>query len=228
MKLLFVEDDKDLLKSVLLYFNEGGFNCETAKTLVEAKDKIEQYEYDCIVLDLVMPDGNSLSLIPLMQHLKKDTGIIVLSANSNVDDKVLSLDLGADDYMTKPFHLSELNSRIKSIIRRKKQQGSNILIFNEIAINTDAKNVKINDQSIRLTKKEYDLLLYLIYNKNKVVTKSSIAEHLWGDFTEFYDAADSVYSHIKNLKKKLLAMGCEDYIQSLYGVGYIFKEDGQA
>ena len=224
MKLLFVEDDRELLKSVLLYFNEGGFNCETAKTIIEAQDKIDNHQYDCIILDLALPDGNSLPLLSKLQHQKKEAGVIVLSANSNIDDKVLSLDLGADDYMTKPFHLSELNSRIKSIIRRKKQGGSAILEFNEISINTDAKEVRVNENSLKLTKKEYDLLLYLVYNRNRVVTKSSISEHLWGDYMDFSESSDSVYSHLKNLKKKLNSAGSEDYIQSLYGVGYIFKE----
>jgi DNA-binding response OmpR family regulator len=225
MKLLFVEDDRELLKSVLLYFNEGGYTCETAKTIKEANEKIADHVYECIILDLALPDGNSLPLLSQIRTKESETGIIVLSANSNIDDKVLSLDLGADDYMTKPFHLSELNSRIKSIIRRKKQRGASLLEFNEIQINTDAKEVRVNDSALKLTKKEYDLLLYLFYNRNRVVTKSSISEHLWGDYMDFSESSDSVYSHIKNLKKKLLAAGGTDYIKSLYGVGYIFKEE---
>jgi DNA-binding response OmpR family regulator len=225
VKLLFVEDDRELLKSVLLYFNEGGYTCETAKTISDGHDKISDHSYDCIVLDLSLPDGNSLPLLSKIQLKDSECGIIVLSANSNIDDKVLSLDLGADDYMTKPFHLSELNSRIKSIIRRKKQRGSAILEFNEIKINTDAKEVKVNKQVLSLTKKEYDLLLYFFYNRNRVLTKSSISEHLWGDYMDFSESADSVYSHLKNLKKKIVSAGGNDYIKSLYGVGYIFKED---
>ena len=225
MKLLFVEDDRELLKSVLLYFNEGGYTCETAKTIKEANEKIADHSYECIILDLALPDGNSLPLLSQIIAKEAETGIIVLSANSNIDDKILSLDLGADDYMTKPFHLSELNSRIKSIIRRKKQRGTALLEFNEIQINTDAKEVRVANQPLKLTKKEYDLILYLFYNRNRVVTKSSISEHLWGDYMDFSESSDSVYSHIKNLKKKLLAAGGTDYIKSLYGVGYIFKED---
>lgn len=225
MKLLFVEDDRELLKSVLLYFNEGGYTCETAKTIKEAHEKIADHTYECVILDLILPDGNSMPLLSQILAKETETGIIVLSANSNIDDKVLSLDLGADDYMTKPFHLSELNSRIKSIIRRKKQRGTTVLEFNEIQINTDAKEVRVADQPLKLTKKEYDLILYLFYNRNRVVTKSSISEHLWGDYMDFSESSDSVYSHIKNLKKKLLAAGGTDYIKSLYGVGYIFKED---
>lgn len=224
MKLLIVEDDRDLLKSMLLYLNESGYNCENAKSIQEVNDRISDHQYDCVVLDLSLPDGNSLPTISNIKNTQLECGIIILSANSNLDDKILGLDLGADDYLTKPFHLSELNARIKSIIRRKKQAGRSIIEFNEISINTDAKEVKIKDQTVKLTKKEYDLLLYFVYNKNKVITKTSISEHLWGDFMDFSDSVDSVYSHLKNLKKKLAQAGSKDYIESLYGVGYILKD----
>jgi len=223
MKLLFVEDDQDLLKSMLFYFNEIGYNCEKAKTVTEAVEKVGVYDYDCIILDLVLPDGSGLDLLEEIKQQKIDVGIIILSANSNLDDKLKGLDRGADDYLTKPFHLSELNSRIKSIIRRKKQGGSAVITFNELEINTDAQEVHVNNELIHLTKKEFDLLLYLIFNKNKVVAKSSISEHLWGDFMDQSDSFDSVYSHVKNLKRKLKEGGGQDYIKSLYGIGYIFK-----
>ncbi len=223
MKLLFVEDDQDLLKSMLFYFNEIGYNCEKAKTVAEAVEKVGVYDYDCIILDLVLPDGSGLDLLEEIKLRKIDVGIIILSANSNLDDKLKGLDRGADDYLTKPFHLSELNSRIKSIIRRKKQGGNAVITFNELEINTDAQEVHVNKELIHLTKKEFDLLLYLIFNKNKVVAKSSISEHLWGDFMDQSDSFDSVYSHVKNLKRKLKEGGGQDYIKSLYGIGYIFK-----
>lgn len=224
MKLLFVEDDRDLLKSLLFYFNEYGYNCENAKSLTEAIDKVSIHNYDCIILDLTLPDGDGLDLLRQIKYKKINVGVIVLSANSNLDDKITGLDLGADDYMTKPFHLSELNSRIRSIIRRKKQDGNHLVEFNELCLDTNAQALTIQNNEIKLTKKEYDLLLYLIQNKNKVVTKSSISEHLWGDYMDQSDSIDSVYSHIKNLKKKLSQNDCKDYIHSLYGVGYIFKD----
>jgi DNA-binding response OmpR family regulator len=224
MKLLFVEDDRDLLKSMLYYFSEIGYNCEKAKTLQDAMNKVSIYTYDCIVLDLTLPDGNGIDILKQVKSQKKDIGIIILSANSNLDDKLNGLDLGADDYLTKPFHLSELNSRIKSIIRRRKQGGSSLIEFNEIKINSDSQVVKVNANIVKLTKKEYDLLLYLLFNKNKVVAKSSISEHLWGDFMDQSDSFDSVYSHVKNLKKKLKNAGSQDYIKSLYSVGYIFTD----
>lgn len=225
MKILIVEDDRELLKSILLYFNENGYNCEAAKSLSEAKEKVSAHDYECLVLDLGLPDGDGLELIPFVNRKKSETGIIILSANSNLDDKVASLDLGADDYLTKPFHLSELNSRVKSIIRRKNQKGSNLVEFNEIVINTDSKDVSVSGQVIHLTKREFELLLYLFYNRNRVLTKSSISEHLWGDFMDATDSADSVYSHVKNLKKKLSNAGAKDYIKSLYGIGYILKDE---
>ncbi|MCB9224843.1 MAG: response regulator transcription factor [Crocinitomicaceae bacterium] len=225
MKLLIIEDDRELLKSILFYFNDFGYNCESAKSKAEASEKLTSFHYDCIILDLTLPDGSGLDLLSKINKTETETGVIILSANSNLDDKVKGLDMGADDYLTKPFHLSELNSRIKSIIRRKRQKGSNTVQFNEIWINTDANEVKINDQLLKLTKKEYDLLLYLIYNKDRVVTKSSLSEHLWGDFMDASDSADSVYSHVKNLKKKMNQLGCKEYIKSLYGVGYIFKDE---
>jgi DNA-binding response OmpR family regulator len=224
MKLLFVEDDRDLLKSMLFYFNDLGYTCEQAKTLTDSIEKISNYSYDCVVLDLALPDGSGLELLKILKSRNIDIGIIILSANSNLDDKLNGLDLGADDYLTKPFHLSELNSRIKSIFRRKQQGGNNSIVFEEISINTDAKEVKVNDLLVILTKKEYDLLMYLVLNKNKVVTKASISEHLWGDFMDQADSFDSVYSHMKNLKRKLKSSGSKDYLKSLYGVGYIMKE----
>lgn len=224
MKLLFVEDDRDLLKSMLYYFSEFGYNCEKAKTLEDAENKIGVYDYDCIILDLTLPDGNGIDILKKVKQSKKNVGVLILSANSNLDDKLNGLDLGADDYLTKPFHLSELNSRIKSIIRRRKQDGSALIEFNEIVINSDSQEVKVKGQRLKLTKKEYDLLLYLIFNKDKVVAKSSISEHLWGDFMDQSDSFDSVYSHVKNLKKKLKVAGSEDYIKSLYSVGYIFTD----
>ncbi|MCB0479022.1 MAG: response regulator transcription factor [Crocinitomicaceae bacterium] len=223
MKILFVEDDRELLKSMMFYFSEQGFNCEKARTVEEGVSKLHSYDYDCAVLDLGLPDGSGMDILKEIRSSRIEVGVIILSANSNLDNKIDALDFGADDYLTKPFHLSELNSRIKSIIRRKKQSGSSTIQLNEMEINTDAKEVKVNNELLHLTKKEYDMLLYFYYNRNKVVTKSSIAEHLWGDFMDQTDSFDSVYSHLKNLKKKIKDCGGEDYIKSMYGVGYIFK-----
>lgn len=225
MKLLLIEDDRDLLKSILIYFNENGYNCESSRTVSEAKEKISAHNYDCIILDLSLTDGNGLDLIPQINKKNSETGIIILSANSNLDYKIMGLDLGADDYMTKPFHLTELNSRVKSIIRRKKQKGSNLIEFNEISVDTSSNQVSVGESRLKLTKREFDLLLFFLHNQDRIITKTSISEHLWGDYMDVGDSADSVYSHLKNLKKKLTAAGAKNYVQSVYGVGYIFKDN---
>ncbi|TNE52792.1 MAG: response regulator transcription factor [Bacteroidetes bacterium] len=224
MKLLFVEDDKDLIRSLLFYFHDLGYICEKAGRIQEAEEKLFLYEYDCLIIDLGLPDGNALDLLESLKNSREDVGILVLSASSNLDNKVKALELGADDYLTKPFHLSELNARIRSIIRRKKQHGKSVLNVHEIEIDTDSNRVSVHENEIKLTKKEYDLLLYFVFNRNKVLSKSSISEHLWGDFMDQSDRHDAVYSHVKNLKKKLSDKGSKDYIQSLYSVGYIFKD----
>jgi DNA-binding response OmpR family regulator len=224
MKLLLVEDDKDLIRSMLFYFHSMSYTTEKACSVEEALEKLVLYSYDCIVLDLSLPDGNGIDVLQRIKESDLDPGVIIISANSNLDHKIKALEIGADDYITKPFHLSELNARIRSIIRRRKQLGKSVITFNEISVDTDSNDTLVNDKLIKLTKTEYDLLLYLLYNRNKVVTKSSISEHLWGDFMDQSDSHDAVYSHVKNLKKKLGDKGA-DYIKSLYGVGYIMKEN---
>ncbi|MFT6982274.1 MAG: DNA-binding response OmpR family regulator [Crocinitomicaceae bacterium] len=223
MKLLFVEDDKDLIRSMLFYFHGMGYTTEKAESINDALEKLMLYTYDCVVLDLTLPDGNGIDVLEQIKQSKIDAGVIIISANSNLDYKIKALEIGADDYLTKPFHLSELNARIRSIIRRRKQLGQSVIEFNEISVDTNSNQTSVNGKSIKLTKKEYDLLIYFLFNRNKVVTKSSISEHLWGDFMDQSDSHDAVYSHVKNLKKKLGNKGA-DYIKSLYGVGYIMKE----
>lgn len=224
MKLLIVEDDQDLLRNVLKYFDAFGYTLERAKTLKEGKEKINAFSYDCVILDLNLPDGNGIELLEEIRKEHNDTGVIILSANSSVETKVEGLEIGADDYLTKPFHLPELNARIKSIIRRKKFEGSNDVIFNEIEVETEAQEVKVSGKVLRLTKKEYELLLYLIINKNKVLTKHSISEHIWGDYIDRTDSYDFIYSHLKNLRKKIVDKGGKDYIQTIYGIGYKFTD----
>ena len=223
MKLLLVEDDTDLIRSMLFYFHGAGYTTEKAGSINDALEKLMLYSYDCVVLDLTLPDGNGIDVLKQIKRGNIDSGVIIISANSNLDHKIEALELGADDYITKPFHLSELNARIRSIIRRKKQFGKSVIEFNEITVNTDSNETAVNGKNIKLTKKEYDLLIFFLFNRNKVVTKSSISEHLWGDFMDQLDSHDAVYSHVKNLKKKLGDKGA-DYIKSLYGIGYIMKE----
>lgn len=222
MKILVIEDEKALSDSIVHYMNQEGYLCESVDKFSKAQEKINLYNYDCIVVDIGLPDGNGLNIIRELKANKSVTGIVIISARNSVTDKIEGLDIGADDYLTKPFHLSELNARIKSVIRRRNFEGNNEIVCNEIKIFPDKLNVEVNNNPIVLTKKEYDLLLYFISNKNRLVTKESIAEHLWGDNMDLADSYDFIYTHIKNLRRKLLNEGANDYIQTIYGIGYKF------
>lgn len=223
MKVLIIEDEKALAESVEQYLNQEGYRSEKVAGFNQAREKINLYNYDCIIVDIGLPDGNGLDIIKELKQIKSDAGIIILSARNNLKDRIDGLEIGADDYLTKPFHLSELNARIKSIIRRRSFSGSKEVVCNEIRIDLDSMNVFVNDQQLTLTKKEYDLLLFFLSNKNRVVTKESIAEHLWGDNMDLVDSYDFIYTHIKNLRRKMLDKGANDYIQTIYGMGYKFN-----
>jgi DNA-binding response OmpR family regulator len=220
MKILLIEDEKSLASTIQKFLIGEGYVCELATDFLEAEDKIGVYTYDCVVVDIMLPHGSGLELVEMLKKQQSTTGIIIISAKNALDDKIKGLDLGADDYLTKPFHLAELNSRIKSIVRRRHFEGNIEIVFGEIKIIPDSNEVSVKGKSIVLTKKEFDLLMYLVSNKNRVLTKSAISEHLYGDEIDQVDSFDFLYSHIKNLRKKLLEMNCPDYIQTLYGVGY--------
>ncbi|MXV51965.1 response regulator [Pedobacter sp. HMF7647] len=224
MKILIVEDEPGLRESIEAYFTEGDNVCEIANDFTSALAKVSVYRYDCIILDLTLPHGNGLDIIKHLKENQYNDGLLIISAKNSLDDRLTGLDLGADDYLTKPFHLSELKSRVAAIVRRKSFDGNNFLKFNEIAIDLSAKTVLVNALPIKVTPKEYSLLLYFIANKGKVVSKSAIAEHLWGDSIDAADNFDFIYSHVKNLRRKLLEAGGNDYIQAAYGMGYKFIE----
>jgi len=224
MKLLIVEDELELLNSTCSYLQKEDFICEAAPTYFEAEDKLITYKYDIVILDINLPDGNGLDLLKLIKENNPETGVLIVSAKNSLDDKLKGLDLGADDYITKPFHLAELNSRVNSLIRRRKFEGNKNIIFNEIEIDPDAKSVIANNKPLELTKKEYYLLLYFITNKNRVLTKEAIAEHLWGDNIDLVDNFDFIYTHMRNLRKKLKENGANDYLQTIYGLGYKFSD----
>jgi DNA-binding response OmpR family regulator len=225
MKILLIEDEKDLRESIMTYLKEEGYVCESASGFIEAQEKILIYKYDCIIVDIMLPGGSGLTLIKEIKKAGMDGGIIIISANNSVDDKIKGLEMGSDDYLTKPFHLSELNARIKSIIRRWNFKGNTEIKFNEIKILPESHEVFINDVKVTLTVKEYDLLLFFISNKGKVIPKNSIAEHLWGDNMDQTDSFEFIYTHIKNLRKKLVLRGCTDYINTVYGIGYKFQSE---
>ena len=190
----------------------------------EAIEKINLYTYDCVVVDINLPDGTGFDIVENLKKLKATSGIIIISARNALEDRIRSLEIGSDDYLTKPFHLSELNARVKAVLRRRHFGGTNDIIYKEIKINYNSRKVYVNELEVSLSRKEYDLLLFFISNIDIALTKSSMAEHLWGDNIDSADSFDILYSQIKNLRKKLTDKGCKDYIQSIYGIGYKFGD----
>jgi len=227
MKLLLVEDNTELAKNITTYLKTEGNICEHAPTFFEAIDKIVVYDYDLVILDIMLPDGSGLNVLRELREHQSDSGVLIISARNSLEDKIEGLDLGADDYITKPFDLSELNARIKAIYRRKNFSSNKEIVFNEVKINVDSTDVFINNQIINLTQKEYELLIFFVSNKNRVITKQSIAEHLWGDQADLFDSFDFVYQHIKNLRKKMIQAGSKDYLDTVYGLGYKFNTNKQ-
>ena len=222
MKILIIEDEKDLSESITVYLRGEDYICESAADFTAAMEKTDMHTYDCILLDLTLPVGNGLEILKELKKNKKTDGVLVISAKNAITDKVSALNLGADDYLAKPFHLSELSARISAIIRRKNFEGNNLIRFNDISIDVPAKLVTIKNKTIDLTKKEYQLLLYFITNKRRVISKNAIAEHLWGD--EMPGNYDFIYTHIKNLRKKIMDAANAEYIKSVYGMGYKFTD----
>jgi len=222
MKILVIEDEAALCETMVTYLEEEGYRCEQAGTVELGSEKVNLYEYDCMLVGIGLPDGSGLSLIKELKKCHPETGIIIISAKNSLDDKISGLDLGADDYLTKPFHLPELNSRIKSLLRRRKFEGKQELVIEEISIQPENRQVFVGGEQLPLTRKEFDLLMFFVSNRGRVLTKESIAEHLWGDFADSADSFDFVYSHIKNLRRKLLERTKTDYFQNVYGTGYTF------
>jgi DNA-binding response OmpR family regulator len=222
MKILVIEDEKELSDSICSYLAIEQFVCERALDFKTALEKISLYEYACIILDVNLPGGSGLEILKELKKQNKIDGVLIISARNSLDDKVFALKAGADDYLTKPFHLAELSARIAAIIRRKSFDGKNQFVINELTLDISEKTVFVNRKEIDLTRKEYELLLYFISNKNRVIAKNAIAEHLWGDNMDIAGSYDFIYTHIKNLRKKLIQAGSADYIKSIYGMGYKF------
>ena len=222
MKVLIIEDEKHLSESIITYLKQESFICDPAADYAAAIEKIESFDYDCILLDINLPGGSGLDILKQLKQNKKMDGVLIISARNALEDRITGLQLGADDYLPKPFHLSELVARITAIIRRRNSAGNNLIQFNELVIDTLAKTILVNNKLLELTRKEYQLLLYFAYNKGRVISKNAIAEHLWGDEMESAGNFDFIYTHVKNLQKKLIASGCADYVQSVYGMGYKF------
>jgi DNA-binding response OmpR family regulator len=220
LKLLIIEDEVSLNQSIVDFLSAAGYLCESVFTYKDALAKIEDHSYDCIILDLMLPDGSGLGILRHLKQDRKKEGVIIISAKGALEDKIEGIEIGGDDYLTKPFHLSELSVRVSAIIRRKSFDGQPVLVAGDIHVDTSGKTVTVNNQEVDLTQKEFQLLLFLIINRNRILSKNAIAQHLWGDDMDFPANYDFIYSHIKNLRKKLVAAGSEDCIRSIYGEGY--------
>jgi DNA-binding response OmpR family regulator len=220
LKILIIEDEKALCESIADYLSVHEYNCDTATDFNAALEKIEYNTYDCILLDITLPGGDGLKILQQLKDDNKTEGVLIISAKNSLDDKIKGLNLGADDYLAKPFHLSELTARIAAIIRRKNFDGNNKIEFQNICVDTLTKTVSVQNEPVELTRKEYELLLYFISNKKRLISKEAIAEHLWGN--EMGGNFDFIYTHIKNLRKKLIDAGATDHIKSVYGMGYKF------
>jgi len=223
MKVLIIEDNQELARNVHEFLDREGYICELSATMGEAREKLSLFRYDCILLDIGLPDGNGISLLHLIRSEHGDSNVLIISAKNALDDKIVGLEKGADDYITKPFHLAELHARIRAVYRRKNLGGARIVEFNEISLNTDTFEARVGDTILDATAKEFDLLLYFIVNKSRVLSRQSIAAHLWGDYTDNLANFDFVYQHVKNLRRKISHAGGTDYISTVYGLGYKFN-----
>jgi len=218
MKILIVEDEPQMLDNMRKTLEHEKYQVETAADYKTASSKIGVYDYDCILLDITLPDGNGLKLLEQIKALGKDGGVIIVSAKDSLDDRLKGLNLGADDYLPKPFHNAELNARVNAVLRRLHFEGYNLIEIGNVIIDSDSRDVKVDNKIVDLNRKEYDIFKYLIANKNRLVTKTALAEHVWGDHIDQTDSFDFIYSQIKNLRKKLENANVS--IEAVYGVGY--------
>lgn len=223
MKILIVEDEKELNETLVSYLKKEAYVVESVFDYETALFKIADYSYDCILVDISIPKGNGLDIVKQLKKDQSNSGIIIISANNSDNDKIVGLDLGADDYLAKPFNLAELNARIKALFRRRFSNGNSVITLNELTIKPDERIVLVKDQLVNLTAKEFELLLFFVVNMDRVISKNSIAEHIWGDDSDQLDNHDFIYVHLRNLRKKLSEKGCTDYVETIYGIGYKFN-----
>lgn len=220
MKILIVEDEPSLRELIQISLEKERYVIELAHDYKSALRKIEDYDYDCILLDIMLPDGNGLSLLKKLKDMHKRENVIIISAKDSLEDKIQGLELGADDYLPKPFHLAELHARIKSVIRRQHQNGEINIQLGNIRIVPDKFQVYIEEREIELNRKEYDILLYFVNRPGRLINKSTLAESVWGDHIDQVDNFDFIYAQIKNLRKKLKDAGATAEIKAVYGFGY--------
>ena len=220
MKILVIEDEPDMRGNMVRSLQKEQYLVETAQTYDEALEKISLYAYDCILLDINLPGGSGLQLLEELKKQQKAEGVIIVSAKNSLDDRVAGLELGADDYLPKPFHMAELHARVKSVLRRRKFEGHTLHQLQNLKIDIDRHLVWVSDQELPLNRKEFDILLYLVTNQDRLVSKSALAEHVWGDYIDQADNYEFIYSQMKNLRKKLKDLGAGVEIQAIYGIGY--------
>ncbi len=220
MKILIVEDEKELRNTIALFFEQQKFVVETADDFDSGLEKLSVYDYDCVLLDIMLPGGSGLELLRELKRLNKRDSVIIISAKDSTDDKVEGLELGADDYLAKPFHLAELNARVKSLIRRNQNQGDSSITIENLRLMPDKRQVFVGTEELLLNRKEYDLLYYFVANPNRLINKTSLAESVWGDNIDQADSLDFIYSQVKNLRKKLQTAQAEVEIKAVYGFGY--------
>lgn len=224
MKILIVEDEQGLLETIAASLAKELFVIETATDFHTASEKIGLYDYDCILLDIMLPNGSGLQLLEQLKKAGKTANVIIISAKDSLDDKLKGLELGADDYLTKPFHIAELNARVKAVIRRTKLDGKNTLEIANVVLDLNERTFFVDEQDVPLNRKEFDMLYYFLLNKNRLVTKTALAEHVWGDNIDQADNFDFIYYQIKNLRKKLQSANAGIAINALYGIGYKLVE----
>ncbi len=220
MKILVVEDEPGMRENIVHSLSKELYVVETAGDYDSAAEKLALYQYDCILLDIGLPGGNGLDLLKEFKKEHTGSAVIIVSAKGSIEERVEGLNLGADDYLPKPFHMAELHARIKSVLRRRLLAGSDTLTINNIEIDPEGRTVEVNGHALLLNRKEFDVLLYLATNKNRLVNKTALAEHVWGDYIDEMNSFDFIYSQIKNLRKKLKDQHADAEIQAIYGVGY--------
>lgn len=224
MKILLIEDDPQLREVITASLKAERYVVETAGTCMEARGKVFVYEYDCILLDIMLPDGSGLDLLRQMAAKGKRENVIIISAKDSINDKVEGLELGADDYLPKPFHLAELHARVRSLMRRSKAAGNNTISMGNVRLSPATFSVSVNGGALELGRKEYDILHYFITRPNRLVDKQTLAEAVWGDYIDQADNFDFIYAQMKNLRKRLKAAGANVEIKTVYGFGYKIVE----